>query len=214
MKAASRSHHPLALALVLALACAAGRSTASIAGGETANAAAAAAAADADGDAGISVTVDLESGRPRGRALATVRIHAGLDAVWNVLTTCAGALEIVPGLVGCEVLKTAPDGSAQRIRHVLDYSWYLPRLTYELEASYDRPARIRLKRVAGDLKQLEVGWDLVADGADTVGHYQVTLDPGFWVPQWVVRAVLKRDLPRMLRALRQRAQLSQGTPSH
>jgi hypothetical protein len=35
----------------------------------------------------------------------------------------------------------------------------------------------------------------------------VDLAPGFWVPHWMVRAVLRRDLPKMLRALRSRAEI-------
>ncbi len=32
----------------------------------------------------------------------------------------------MPGLGGaCQVMETAPDGSWQRIRHVVDYSWYV-----------------------------------------------------------------------------------------
>jgi hypothetical protein len=30
--------------------------------------------------------------------------------------------------------------------------------------------------------------------------------PGFWVPHWLVRIALRRDLPKMLRALRSRAE--------
>ena len=37
--------------------------------------------------------------------------------------------------------------------------------------------------------------------------------PGFWVPHWIVRAVLRRDLPKMLRALRTRAEFVQKQPA-
>jgi hypothetical protein len=50
---------------------------------------------------------------------------------------------------------------------------------------------------------------LKGDGDDTIAHYAVDLAPGFWVPRWIVRAALKRDLPKMLRALRARAEAVQ-----
>ena len=48
-----------------------------------------------------------------------------------------------------------------------------------------------------------------SEGEDTIAHYVVDLAPGFWVPHWVVRAALRRDLPKMLRALRTRAEYVQ-----
>ena len=49
-----------------------------------------------------------------------------------------------------------------------------------------------------------------SDGDYTIAHYAVDLAPGFWVPHWIVRAALRRDLPKMLRALRTRAEAVQA----
>jgi len=115
--------------------------------------------------------------------------------------------------VSCDVLETAPDGSWQRFRHVMDYSWYVPKLTYEFHASYDPPVRVSIERIAGDLRVLRGSWVLQSDGDYTVAHYALDLAPGFWVPHWIVRAALRRDLPKMLRALRARAEfVQQQTP--
>jgi Polyketide cyclase / dehydrase and lipid transport len=173
-------------------------------------AACAAPAADLDQDSAqrgdIEVTVKLDAGEQSGTATATVRIHARREVVWSLITSCAEALHLVPGLVSCDVLETAPDRSWQRIRHVIDYSWYLPKLTYEIRAAYDRPTRVSIERVSGDLRVLKGSWVLQSDGEDTIAHYAVDLAPGFWVPRWMVRAALKRDLPKMLQALRSRAE--------
>jgi hypothetical protein len=50
---------------------------------------------------------------------------------------------------------------------------------------------------------------LQGEGDDTIARYNVDLAPGFWVPHWIVRAALRRDLPKMLRALRTRAEVVQ-----
>src|SRR5271170_1128580 len=157
----------------------------------------------------IDVAVSLDAGEQSGSAAATVRIHARREVVWSLITSCAEALRLVPGLVACNVLETAPDGSWQRIRHVLDYSWYVPKLTYEIRASYDPPSRVSIERISGDLRVLRGSWSLQSDGDYTIAHYAVDLAPGFWVPQWIVRAALRRDLPKMLRALRSRAEAVQ-----
>lgn len=157
----------------------------------------------------IEVAVVLDAGEQSGTARAAVRIHAPREVVWSLITSCAEALHLVPGLVECEVRETAPDRSWQRIRHVLDYSWYVPKLTYEIRASYDRPSRVSIERVSGDLRTLRGSWELESDGDYTIARYAVDLAPGFWVPRWIVRAALKRDLPKMLRALRTRAEFVQ-----
>jgi polyketide cyclase/dehydrase/lipid transport protein len=156
----------------------------------------------------IEVGVVLDTAEQTGRASATVRIHAGREVVWSLLTSCAEALKMVPGLVDCEVLETAPDGSWQRIRHILAYSWFVPKLNYQIVATYDKPAQVSIERVSGDLSTLKVSWNLKSDGDYTIAQYKVDLDPGFWVPRWLVREALKRDLPMMLRALRTRAEFA------
>ena len=160
----------------------------------------------------VDVAVLLDAAEQTGSATATVRIHARREVVWSLITSCPEALHLVPGLVGCQVLETAPDQSWQRIRHVLDYSWYVPKLIYEIRATYDRPARVSIERVSGDLSSLRSSWALQSDGDDTIAHYAVDLAPGFWVQHWLVRAALKRDLPKMLRALRARAEFVQNHP--
>jgi len=156
------------------------------------------------GDIEVGVVLDTEG--QTGRASASVRIHAGREVVWPLLTSCAEALKLVPGLVDCKVLETASDKSWQRIRQVVDYSWFVRKLTYDILATYDEPARVSIERTSGDLSKLKVSWNLTSDGDYTIAQYKVDLDPGFWVPRWLVRVALKRDLPKMLRALRTRAE--------
>ena len=157
----------------------------------------------------IEVNVFLDAGEQSGSASASVRIHARREVVWSLITSCTEAVRLVPGLVVCDVMETAPDQSWQRIRHVLDYSWYVPKLTYDIRASYDRPSRVSIERISGDLRILRGSWSLQGDGEDTIAHYAIDLAPGFWVPRWIVRAALRRDLPKMLRALRTRAEYVQ-----
>ena len=163
-------------------------------------------AQEAEQHGDIDVAVVLDTAEQTGKASATVRIHARREVVWALITNCAEALKLVPGLVRCEVLETATDESWERIRHVLDYAWYVKKVTYDVRATYDKPTEVSIERVSGDLKTLKVSWRLISDGDYTVAHYAIDLAPGFWVPQWLVRVVLMRDLPRMLRALRTRAE--------
>jgi hypothetical protein len=96
---------------------------------------------------------------------------------------------------------------------MIEYSWYVPKLTYELRASYEYPERVSIERISGDLAALRGSWYLESDGDSTIAHYSVDLQPGFWVPRWLVRAALRHDLPKLLRAVRTRAEaVQQGSP--
>src|SRR6202051_5187206 len=112
----------------------------------------------------LDIAVSLDVGEQSGSAKASVRIHAPREVVWSLITSCDEELKLVPGLVSCEVLETAPDRSWQRIRHVMNYSWFMPRLTFEIRASYDPPSRVSIERLSGDLVVLRGSWGLQSDG--------------------------------------------------
>jgi ribosome-associated toxin RatA of RatAB toxin-antitoxin module len=154
----------------------------------------------------IEVTASLDAGEQSGRAAGAVKIHASPRVVWALITDCAESLRLVAGLEACKVLETAPDRSWQLIRYVLNYSWFLPNLTCVVRATYDPPSRLTVERISGDLRTLKGTWDLKSEGDFTVVHYSLDLTTGFWVPHWLVLSALRHDLPKMLRALRARAE--------
>jgi hypothetical protein len=162
---------------------------------------------------GFSLAVKMDPSDQGGSASATIRIHASRDVLWRILTSCAQALEIVPGLKVCTVEETGPDQSWQRIHQVMDYSWYVPRVSYEVRATYAKPARIDFEKVAGDSIRLRGSWNIESDGEYSVAHYDLEFAPGFWAPHWFVRFALQRDLPKMLRTLRAHAEAAQERPT-
>ena len=68
-------------------------------------------------------------------------------------------------------------------------------------ADCDPPRRIDFHRIRGDLKQEEGTWLLTAtaDGSATVVEYEMYLDPGFWIPQWLVTRTLRKAGWRVVR---------------
>jgi hypothetical protein len=175
----------------------------------------AARAADFSADASqddINVSVSLDAAEQSGSASASVRMRARREVVWDLITSCPEAMSMIPGLIACNVIETAPDRSWQLIRQVMNYSWYVPTVTYQMRATYQKPLHIAIERVSGDLRILRGSWDLQGEGDYTIARYKIDLAPGFWVPRWVVHAALKRDLPKMLRSLRSRAEALQAGP--
>jgi hypothetical protein len=164
-----------------------------------------------DPNSDLHLHIALDPNEQSGKASAALRVHASREVLWRVLTSCAEALEIVPGLKVCDVEESAPDESWQRIRQVMDYSWYVPRVNFEVRANYTKPSAISFEKIAGDRLRLRGSWSLQSDGDYTVAYYDLDFAPGFWVPRWFVRSALKRDLPVMLRALRAHAEAAQET---
>ncbi len=157
----------------------------------------------------VDVGVSLDPGAESGRVQAAVRIRASREIVMSLIKSCSEAFELVPGLVSCDVLETAPNQSWQLFREVVDYSWFVPKVTYEFRADYRDQERVSIERVSGDLKVLKASWSLEPDGDYTLVHYGMELAPGFWVPHWLIRFALRHDLPKMMRVLRDRAESSE-----
>lgn len=162
----------------------------------------------------VVVRSSIDTHDPRGRVLAAVRVNAGPETIWKVMTDCEHAPSFVPGLKHCRVVQSSPDGAWQIIEHEVKYSLVLPTIHYVFRADYQRPRRIDFRRVSGDIKDQEGAWQLAptSDGSATIVQYEVYLDPGFWVPQVLVRHALRNDLPAVLRALRIQVESLQAEP--
>lgn len=141
----------------------------------------------------------------RGRVRAAVLIEARPEAIWAVITDCREAVKFVPGLRLCRRIDGAPDGRWVNIEQEIDYSWFLRTVHNVLRADCDPPRRIDFHRVSGDLKQEEGSWLLTPTpgGSATVVEYEMYLDPGFWIPQWLINRTLRKDVPGALAGLRE-----------
>jgi uncharacterized membrane protein len=150
------------------------------------------------------VRVQESSGRRKATVEATILIDAPADRVWRVMTDCEAAPAFVPGLMACQVLETGHNWEI--IRHETEWMWFLPRVTYVFLAVYQEHRQIDFKRIRGDLREMRGSWRLLTRnrGKHTIVRYRVYLDPGFYVPQWIVRLSLKRNLPAVLAALRKK----------
>jgi hypothetical protein len=158
------------------------------------------------GEVVVQAATAIDPTAPQGRVRAAVRIHASPEAIWAVMTDCSQALVFVPGLRHCRRIDGAADGRWEDIEHEVRYSWLLPTVRYVFRAQYDRPHRMDFRRVSGDLKEEEGTWLLTQtpDGSATVVEYEVYLNPGFWIPQFLVARSLRKDVPAVLSGLRDR----------
>jgi hypothetical protein len=156
----------------------------------------------------------IDPSRPRGMVHAAVLIHATPEAIWRIVTDCREAGAFVPGLRSCRRVDAAPDGRWEDIEQEVHYSWLLPTVRYVFRAQYDRPHRIDFHRVSGDLRAEEGAWHLseMPNASATLVEYEMYLDPGFFVPQILVKRTLRTDLPQALNALKRRIEATPSQP--
>ncbi len=144
-----------------------------------------------------------------GTVEAAIRIHASAREIWPFITQCRYAAWLIPGLKSCRTLETAPDGSWADIEHVIQYSSFTPAMHSVFRAEFHPPYRMDFHRIGGNLKHEVGSWNLLPSAGDaTTVVYRVSLQPGFWIPRFVVRRTLREQLPAALRSLRKHAQES------
>jgi uncharacterized membrane protein len=162
----------------------------------------------------VLVDADLASGDPTRSVRAAVQVRAPAAEIFRILTDCGEALLFVPHLRSCAVLETAPDDSWQVVEQHIDYGWFMPHADYVFRVDYERFHRIRFSNVRGDFRENRGSWEFqpTPDGGATVVTYRVHLVPRFFVPGWMMRATLRRDLPQLLKGLRDRAETGLAQP--
>ncbi len=136
------------------------------------------------------------------RVQAAILIDSPVQRVWDVIIDCERAPEFMPDLKSCKFLQRTEDTAI--IEQEVKVSRFLPKTTYIYRSTYQKFKRIDFKRISGDLKDLEGSWvfESVGGGQQTIVVYSVFLDPGFFAPKWLVREILRKNLPDVLLALR------------
>jgi ribosome-associated toxin RatA of RatAB toxin-antitoxin module len=151
-----------------------------------------------------AVLVDVkQADEPSKRMVdATILIDAPAESIWQIMVNCHEIPAFVPGVKACQVL--AAGENWEIIRHEVKWIWFLPRLSYVFRAVYQPNRQIDFVKIEGDLREMKGTWRLSSlnGTGQTIVRLSVYLDPGFFVPQWVVRQSLKVDLPAVLTALR------------
>ena len=150
----------------------------------------------------VLVAVQQTDEPSKGMVEAMILIDAPAESIWQIMVNCHEIPTFVPGLKACRVL--AAGENWEIIRHEVKWIWFLPRLSYVFRAVYQPNRQIDFVKIEGDLREMKGTWHLTPlnETGPTIVRYSVYLDPGFFIPQWIVRQSLKADLPAVLTALR------------
>jgi len=164
---------------------------------------------DRDAIAAREVQIFVErSDRP---LTAEVRLAAEVDApataIWDVLKACEIAPEYVPNVQSCTKLEELDGGRAELFVQTVKPVFFLPTFEHEFRLDYTPYSRIDVNRVSGPIAHMQGTWWLLPeDNGRILLVYELALDPGMPIPRFLVRATLKRDLPKVIAAVRERAE--------
>jgi ribosome-associated toxin RatA of RatAB toxin-antitoxin module len=164
---------------------------------------------DRDAIAAREVQIYVErSDRP---LTAEVKLAAEVDApataIWDVLKACEISPEYVPDIQSCKKLEELDGGRADLFVQTIKPIFFLPAFEHVFRLDYTPYTRIDVNRVSGPIAHLHGTWWLVPeDNGRILLVYEFELDPGMPIPRFMVRATLKRDLPKVITAVRERAE--------
>jgi hypothetical protein len=170
-----------------------------------------------DHDAVSAGTVFWQTERGERPQIVVIKVAVDIDAppqtIWNVLTACQIAPEYVPNVQSCRKVETLDNGRAELFVQVIKPAFFIPSFEHVFRLDYTQYTRIDVHRVSGPIAHLDGSWWLMPqpDG-HTLLVYNLAVDPGFPIPRFFVRATLKRDVPRVLMAVRERAESAHQQP--
>lgn len=151
------------------------------------------------------VIVGLKSVGNTKYVTGTILLDHSPEQVWPIMVNPYEFQgKISPRMKTIEVVLDKSDQSILRV--TLDMGFLLPNFTYTVDSKYLHNERIDFKRLSGTLKDFSGSWEMkpADNGTKTALTYSMFIDPGFFVPQWIMREGVKVELPSTLTGLRKR----------
>jgi len=139
-----------------------------------------------------------------------ILINESPEKVWPIMVNPFEFRgRISPRVKKVEMVTDEPNLSVMKMTMDTSPLPFLPQLSYTVESRYEKTEKgghIEFRRVGGMIRDFRGYWDMApADGGSkTELTYSMYIDPGFFVPQFIVREGVKGELPRTLTALRKR----------
>ncbi len=141
-------------------------------------------------------------GSEKGFVQAAILLDVPVEKVWALIVDCPNAANSIRNLKRCTILERHEDWDI--IEQQVELSSFLPVINCLFRADYTALEQIYFRSIGGDLKEMEGRWvfERAGGGGKTILLYSVYVNPGFFIPQWVVRLVLQDDLPDLLISIR------------
>ena len=136
---------------------------------------------------------------PRFRAAAVIDCPPG--EVWKVINDYEHFKDFIPGVVESRVERVEGDTTYFFEKDhvpVLKDTWYLLRCEHDQEN-----LRKTMTLVEGSVDSLDAVWSVKPfDNSKALLEYTLQMDPGFYLPQWIQKAGVKRTAKGLIQGIR------------
>lgn len=156
------------------------------------------------------VVVGLKNFGEKKYVTGKVLIPYSIDKVWPVMVNpYEFENNIPPGMQNLQVLTDTNKSTVMKVTIKNNFPIPLPPISYTVKSNYrhkDDGSFIEFRRLGGTFKDFHGFWQAksVHGGKKTEVLYSMYLDPGFYVPQWIIRKGVSSELPKTLTSLRRR----------
>lgn len=138
-------------------------------------------------------------------------IHASREDIWDVLTACEIAPQYVSNVLSCESIEVLDDGRAELFVQTVKPLFFVPRFEHVFRLDYWPPDRIDVSRVSGPIDTMDGSWWLIPQPEGTVLLVNsMSVDPGFPIPRFLLRASIRKELTTIMEAVRDVAEERSG----
>lgn len=133
-------------------------------------------------------------------------VDAPPSKVWETLNDFKGYKQFMPHMMESKVTKTGESPACRFVLRVaLVKVWYA--VQFERKQAKQN-MRLSWHYLEGSLKDTHGSWSLTPTqaGDQTLVQYDVSMNPGRFMPGWVTNLLLKKSIPDLIEAVRTRTQ--------
>jgi len=136
-----------------------------------------------------------------------IDIKASPEIIWAIMIDCERNKTVIKSLKSCEVLQTSAQGETPLWdvrQQTLRPAPLLPLVKTQFKTEFYKPSHMRFARLGGDMKIQHGRRDLTPIGNGmTRLSYRARIKPKFPVPGALLRRGTRKDMPLVLRTLKQ-----------
>lgn len=140
----------------------------------------------------------------RSRVQAQIIIPVSPEKIWLVLTDYNHLAEFLPNVEESQVLRHEGNLVLLLQKGRIWLPGYGRKVQVLFRVTEDKPRRLRFQAIEGDFVIHEGGWDLISTKQGTQLVYQVTVEPGFPMPTWVMKQLQREMIKETFRSILKR----------
>ncbi len=134
-------------------------------------------------------------------------LPVSMGRLWEVLTDYDHLADFIPNLQHSEVLRRDKHSLLLRQEGKIWLPFYRRKVEAVFKVQEVPPKAILFEAVEGDFLLYKGSWEMEKQEEGTKVTYQVTAEPNFWMPRWVINELERQTLKATFRAIIRRCLL-------